>query len=1329
MGVVKNLMVRVGADVRGVVQGMKSASSATKKTKDSIQDSTGSIKKSIQSGFDGSRMSIRQYTQAVRQTRTSHKMAQAEARQLKDQLSNMKSTWNAASAALSGLNPARSLNEQVAEAEEALMKIGRRRRELEKATAGATAKQQGSASYKKQLHELQNLNFQYRLTTAGLDVLKNKMSQLSKVKGFDANVSLDQMRQKINQTEAQLNSAQMAATKTGEKLKSMGSGKGFAIGRILRGAGSAVATVGRTAAKVAGAELKLLWQGLKKVGSVVLSGAISAVKHIGSAAMKAYSSGVRLLGNGLKSLAAGSVRSIGAISGKLLGIGKSAQSGTGGLKNMVRQIRNMGAVSLGLRVVSGTFGRLRSIISSYISSNEELNASVSMLKNQLGQALEPAIRLVIAAMQKLTPIAQQAANAVNAVLKSVLGDVGDVQYAFRNLGTYGFDQITKADNEEEDTGTEQEQSALVQKLTGWIEELKAAFTAGDWAKLGNVLGDGINSAFAAIDVSAVGQKVADIVNNVATTIGSAFETLDIGGFGAGLAQSIATALTGIDVETLGQTIGQVFTALPEMAVGFITGADWSAVTAAVSGCITSALSAVTGWVQGVNWQSVGDSITAGVAGVDWSGIASGITQLLGATAGALDFGQIGETISVALGGILNGANWENLGQTLANILLALPQTLTGVAQGLDWSAMASAVSGALHGALEGAASWITESDWVKIGQGVQTFIRETDWGGIASDLFDLLHDAITGVDYTAVGASVAGILNDVLQQTDWTQLGVTVGTVLLALPQAVIGFALEADWASVGSALSETLKTMLYTATNWVRETDWVQVGQSVLAFVEGFDWGGVASALFGLVNAAFGGTDYSGIGTDLTGKLSNAVGSIQWGQMGTMVASGLNDILALINTGITGFDWPGAAAGLATELNALVSGFDWGGLGTTLSNACVVLLQTIRSAITTFDWVGLGAGIADGVNNIDFVQILSDLAGSVSDILVGALDIVLGFAEELDWAKLGRDVWNGLCGIITSIDWNGIISRAFELVGAAIAGAVSLVAGLFTAIWDSLVSGWESVKDYWTGQVEDAGGNIWQGVLNGITDGLTNIGNWILTNIWEPFKKGFCEAFGIHSPSTKAKGWGGNIITGLLNGLLGGFNGIGGWIKTNLWEPFRKAFENTFSGLGDKMEDIFKGIKNVIKTPINGIIGFINSMVSAVCSGVNLMIDALNAINVEIPDWGIFGDLRGKKFGFNIGRITAPKIPMLAKGGIVTEPTTAIIGEQGKKEAVLPLEQNTGWMDKMADKVSTRVSGGAAGNQPMIVQVFLGKRKLTEYVIQDINQITKSTGVCPIKV
>ena len=47
---------------------------------------------------------------------------------------------------------------------------------------------------------------------------------------------------------------------------------------------------------------------------------------------------------------------------------------------------------------------------------------------------------------------------------------------------------------------------------------------------------------------------------------------------------------------------------------------------------------------------------------------------------------------------------------------------------------------------------------------------------------------------------------------------------------------------------------------------------------------------------------------------------------------------------------------------------------------------------------------------------------------------------------------------------------------------------------------------------------------------------------------------------------------------------------------------------------------------------------------------------------------------------------PALATGGIVTAPTTALIGEAGK-EAVLPLEQNTDWMDELAQRIGSIVT------------------------------------------
>ena len=56
--------------------------------------------------------------------------------------------------------------------------------------------------------------------------------------------------------------------------------------------------------------------------------------------------------------------------------------------------------------------------------------------------------------------------------------------------------------------------------------------------------------------------------------------------------------------------------------------------------------------------------------------------------------------------------------------------------------------------------------------------------------------------------------------------------------------------------------------------------------------------------------------------------------------------------------------------------------------------------------------------------------------------------------------------------------------------------------------------------------------------------------------------------------------------------------------------------------------------------------------------------------------------------------IPRLAKGGIVSTPTLAMMGENNKKEAVVPLERNLEWRDAIADKIIERIGalGGSGG-------------------------------------
>lgn len=93
------------------------------------------------------------------------------------------------------------------------------------------------------------------------------------------------------------------------------------------------------------------------------------------------------------------------------------------------------------------------------------------------------------------------------------------------------------------------------------------------------------------------------------------------------------------------------------------------------------------------------------------------------------------------------------------------------------------------------------------------------------------------------------------------------------------------------------------------------------------------------------------------------------------------------------------------------------------------------------------------------------------------------------------------------------------------------------------------------------------------------------------------------------------------------------------------------------------------------GFRNFFKGFVNVIIDGVNAIIKGINKINFDIPDWvPVIG---GGKFGFNI-----PLIPKLAKGGVVDRATLAMIGEQGR-EAVVPLENNTEWIDELARKLN----------------------------------------------
>lgn len=80
--------------------------------------------------------------------------------------------------------------------------------------------------------------------------------------------------------------------------------------------------------------------------------------------------------------------------------------------------------------------------------------------------------------------------------------------------------------------------------------------------------------------------------------------------------------------------------------------------------------------------------------------------------------------------------------------------------------------------------------------------------------------------------------------------------------------------------------------------------------------------------------------------------------------------------------------------------------------------------------------------------------------------------------------------------------------------------------------------------------------------------------------------------------------------------------------------------------------------------------------------------------------------------------VPMLAKGGIADGATLAMIGEAGK-EAVLPLEKNTDWMEALAEKLSAIMKKDMlSGVQPLTPAYAMsgGQTVVNNYYNQTIN-------------
>ena len=255
------------------------------------------------------------------------------------------------------------------------------------------------------------------------------------------------------------------------------------------------------------------------------------------------------------------------------------------------------------------------------------------------------------------------------------------------------------------------------------------------------------------------------------------------------------------------------------------------------------------------------------------------------------------------------------------------------------------------------------------------------------------------------------------------------------------------------------------------------------------------------------------------------------------------------------------------------------------------------------------------------------------------------------------------------------VIEKIIEIITKCVEIIISLYVGLYNLLVDKIIKPIAEWVSKTVGNIKD-----WiKGAVDTIKGWFSDLWNKI-KEIFSPVANFFKEIW------NKAY----NAVKTVFSPIVNFFGGI--------WDKIKNKFSKLGTSIGD-------AISSAVKSGINGVISLIERTIN---KAIGLINGAIKLINL-LP-------------GVNVGYVKKLSMPRLAKGGIVDSATIAMVGEQGK-EAVVPLENNTEWMDKLADRLAARMAS------PTRVSLNVDGKELGWATINSINNITKQSGNLPLAV
>jgi phage-related minor tail protein len=450
-----------------------------------------------------------------------------------------------------------------------------------------------------------------------------------------------------------------------------------------------------------------------------------------------------------------------------------------------------------------------------------------------------------------------------------------------------------------------------------------------------------------------------------------------------------------------------------------------------------------------------------------------------------------------------------------------------------------------------------------------------------------------------------------------------------------------------GPAIKEVISNIVTAVGNFIKAV--VDNKDVILATIVGIGAGLLAWNVVGII-------------TTVVGAVKNFITVLKAGKT---VMQALNIVMGANPIGIIIALIAGLVAGFIYLWNNC-EGFRnfWIGLWEGIKSAVSVAVEWISEAFNS-----IISFFTDNWQSI-LLFILNPFAGAFSYLyenFEGFRNFVDGIISSIK--EFFVNLWAKIVEIFTPlVEWFGAL---FSSIADTISSIIAVIVGLIRGCWAIIVAvfgiayEWfnntviQPIKNafsaFWS-MISNLGSKAWTGIKNiwSVVSGWFNktiispVSNFF-SNMWNKLKTGASQAW---------------------TGIKSVFSNVTTWFRDKFSQAWT-AVKNVFSTGGKVFSGITEGISSAFKKVVNAIISGINKVVAVPFNTINGVLTTLRNASIA-----------GIKPFAGLPSLSVPQIPLLYRGGILRKGQIGLLEGNGA-EAVVPLEKETGWINRIAQKMN----------------------------------------------